>query len=186
MEKSRTKKLIELLTQVKKDSSIENCNTIFPKIADELLKSCKIVCDDNKYWIDEIEFYYFNNRINDDRTSSPENNRTKSVTYHRTCKAGQWYFHYSGMDLTFNSEDVVANPEDSFGGGILICSLKDEKGNLIKGPKKCYYEFFPLYVDTLNPTCYPYIVASEPRNVSILKKRVALKDSNNRLWNYQV
>ena len=73
-----------------------------------------------EYEIIDIEFYLF----------TPEHQDV--ITYPRDCKAGEWFFHQSGVDLTF------ATAENQF-GGILIRGLREisEKGTKTIGPLKC-------------------------------------------------
>ena len=109
----------------------------------EKLKSCPKTCDDiHKYFSDtadflmnnyviskqgieyeivEIEFYLFT-------SDHPD-----VITYPRDCIAGQWFFHQSGVDLSFST---IAKKQF---GGILIRGLRETKGarKQIFGPQNC-------------------------------------------------
>lgn len=72
-----------------------------------------------EYEIVEIEFYLFTPQHQD------------VITYPRKLSAGQWFFHQSGVDLTFDSDDKHF-------GGILIRGLSNiTTGELTLGPQKC-------------------------------------------------
>lgn len=91
----------------------------FKEIADLLMNKCVISKGSINYEILEIEFYLF----------TP--NHQDIITYPRNTKAGQWFFHQSGVDLTFE-----CNTEHF--GGILIRGLRNvETGQLTLGPQKC-------------------------------------------------
>lgn len=73
-----------------------------------------------EYEIVEIEFYLFTSEHPD------------VITYPRDCIAGQWFFHQSGVDLTFATTDKQF-------GGILIRGLRETKGGRqqVFGPLNC-------------------------------------------------
>ena len=94
------------------------------------------------YAIVEIEFYFY----------SP--NHRDFITYPRNTESGMWYFHNSGVDLTFKSQGVESpnkdnkktyNAQNATFGGILIRGLYDLDNNntenpehrYIFGPQKC-------------------------------------------------
>lgn len=98
---------------------VNDYDNFFEKIAIVLMNDFVITKKENQYQIVEIEFYLF----------TPEH--PDIITYPRSTEAGKWFFHQSGVDLTFLSK------QDIF-GGILIRGLKDLKsGKLILGPLKC-------------------------------------------------
>ena len=91
----------------------------FKEIAELLMNNCVIKKCNINYEIVEVEFYLF----------TPEHQDV--ITYPRKLSAGQWFFHQSGVDLTFES-----NTEHF--GGILIRGLRNIKsGILTLGPQKC-------------------------------------------------
>jgi hypothetical protein len=100
----------------------------FKKIADELLNNFAIQNQDSIYRLTEIEFYW----------TSP--NHKDFSTYdrkHVDPKRGDWFFHYSGVDI------ALKNEENGGYGGILIrgiYSLKENKP--YKGPMVCAMKLF--------------------------------------------
>ncbi|MDE5790816.1 MAG: hypothetical protein K2H96_06280 [Muribaculaceae bacterium] len=140
-------KLQEMLTL---QSKPENCSysDYFKEIADLLLNNCAITKGERKYEIVEIEFYFFASDHQD------------VITYPRKMAAGQWYFHQSGVDLTFASNDKQF-------GGILLRGIKpltpsdndDSTGMLILGPQKCVDELWDSF-DAFKPEVseYPTII----------------------------
>lgn len=121
-------KLRQLLYQLDTNSSVSSIESTFSKIAEILLLHSKISIGDKIYTIEEIEFYYFKNGC--------LNGPIYNCTYPRDCRACDFFFHYSGVDICFEST------EDSF-GGVLIRSLKkkeDKNYVLIGGPLRCANE----------------------------------------------
>lgn len=105
-------------------SDAESYFDYFDRIAKILMNNCAISKGNNRYEIVEIEFYLF----------TPDHQDV--ITYPRNCAAGQWFFHPSGVDLTFESN------HEHF-GGILIRSIKRIKdGQLILGPLNCVEELW--------------------------------------------
>ena len=92
----------------------------FAEIARKLFNEYAIQTFDSLYRITEIEFYW-------DST----NHKDKS-TYQRNHvdpKSGEWFFHYSGVDIALKSEN------NNGYGGILLRSIYDiNKKELYKGP----------------------------------------------------
>lgn len=102
-----------------------------------------------KYYLDEIEFYYNNGIIPEEEitfiTKKGEEKKDKtnffSCTYKRKRDAKQLFWHYSGVDICFQSDETCY-------GGILIRSFTkeyiDNEGNLkrelIAGPLRCSNE----------------------------------------------
>lgn len=100
------------------------------KIAENLINEFCIQCGKKKYYFAELEFYYYQT----DRWNMEWNEKTYP---RKNKKAGDFFFHYSGFDICFDSnfDEKMAKF-----GGILIRSLKDEKGNFITGPSVCALE----------------------------------------------
>lgn len=123
----------------------------FKDIADILMNKCCISKNDKKYEIVEIEFYLF----------TPDHQDV--ITYPRKISAGQWFFHPSGVDLTFESN------HEHF-GGILIRGIKrlsprvegDKCQLLIMGPQKCIDELWDNF-DAFNNDKVEYPHISEAR-----------------------
>ncbi len=108
--------------------------TYFKETAELLMNNYVISKRGIKYEIVEIEFYLF----------TPEH--PDVITYPRKCRAGQWFFHQSGVDLTFATTDYQF-------GGILIRGLKKingpretkEEDNQVFGPLKCVYKLWDKF-----------------------------------------
>ena len=106
----------------------------FKEIAEVLMNKCVISKGSVKYEIVEIEFYLF----------TPDHQDV--ITYPRKVSAGQWFFHQSGVDLTFESN------EKQF-GGILIRGIRrltpreigDNRPLLVLGPQKCIDELWDRF-----------------------------------------
>ena len=126
---SQKKSLMELLTCLDASSDSKNINEIFKEIAVELFSNYHIQKGGRNYELLEIEFYFFSN------------NHKDIITYPRNSdKPGMWFFHMSGVDITFGSKDQRNN---NFYGGILIRSMirTDVSEPLpISGPMKCVEE----------------------------------------------
>jgi hypothetical protein len=92
----------------------------FSETADLLMNNYVISKHGIEYEIVEIEFYLF----------TPEH--PDVITYPRDCVAGQWFFHQSGVDLTFATTDKQF-------GGILIRGLRETQGERkqVFGPQNC-------------------------------------------------
>ena len=110
--------------KVMKDLSGELCKEnikieyqdVFSKYANKLMNEYCLKVDDKKYNLIEIEFYFY------DKENHPDpyiycNEKQK--------ECGEFYFHGSGMDITFGNEICY--------GGILIRSIMNQKGEYING-----------------------------------------------------
>jgi hypothetical protein len=102
-----------------------------------------------KYYLEEIEFYYNNDKIEEEKiTFTTKDGKEKkdkknffSCTYKRERDAKQLFWHYSGVDICFQSDETCY-------GGILIRSLTkeylDKEGKLVReliaGPLRCSNE----------------------------------------------
>ena len=137
-------KLKELLT---KESLLENgvngLEKKFDEIAEILLTKTKIVKGTREYYITDIEFYLYCDRHED------------IITYPRNCEAGDWFFHDSGVDISFGSnlsfeDDKAILENNSFFGGILLRGIKPVGGyssskNLTDAPKNIVDELFDKF-----------------------------------------
>jgi len=120
--------LKQLLSQLDANSSEDEIRSTFSKIANILLFKSYIKTENGNYRMLEIEFYFRNSKHDDE------------VTIIRKEKAGMWWLHDYGVDLSFKSEGRTSC------GGILIRSIVPiNKGNeekVICGPKNCCWELF--------------------------------------------
>lgn len=160
---------------------INDYNKYFADIAKELMCNHRILKGNTAYDIVEIEFYLFTPKHQD------------VITYPRATSEGQWFFHQSGVDLTFKSVNVEftneetrdtikeGNGETSTFGGILIRGirrLRDKK--YIWGPLKCVNELWDIF-DSFSSNAYPILQHIErevnPNNLWRGKRWIRIKES---------
>ncbi|MCH5227151.1 MAG: hypothetical protein J1F16_04960 [Muribaculaceae bacterium] len=125
-----------------KDLDKEGINLRFQEIAETLMGNYIIKKGEKKkYAIVEIEFYLY--------TPSHQD----FITYPRDLEAGRWFFHKSGVDITFKSQDVevtikdkkeIYNAKNGILGGILIRGLYDLTPKDQESKKEDRYIFGPL------------------------------------------
>ena len=97
----------------------------FERIASEIMNDWILQVEASKYRITEIEFYFKSDKHLDNYTHGHEIQK----------KIGHWYFHGSGVDITFGN--------DNYYGGILIRALYNLDSNsnkYIYGPIKVVTE----------------------------------------------
>lgn len=124
--------LKNLLTNPLKDTdkgiSLVEIQNKFRQIAQKMFNDYSIKCGDKTLRLAEIEFYYYKKGVWE--------NEWNTTTYYRAEKdAGKLFFHYSGVDICFQSD------KNEF-GGILIRSLIEVDNNgkymaLHTGPLFC-------------------------------------------------
>lgn len=158
-------RLKDLLGKVKDSNisdSFEDSQKLFAQIAEELMCNNIICKGDREYAIVEIEFYLYSPTHRD------------WITYPRNIDAGKWFFHQSGVDLTFGSQfekrDKIIT-EDSVFGGILIRGIYDLKiGKYIFGPQKCVNELWQELDAFDHSKDYPIIktISSSCRIVNLM------------------
>ena len=146
------RKIENYLKESLKDfKEIKTFQDYFDSIAKYIFGNVAIVIGDSnskqiKYYLEEIEFYYNNLSKKDLDSAKNKSEKEKnfinhfSCTYKRNRDAGQLFWHYSGVDICFQSY-----PEDNCYGGILIRSMSKCDGNennpeLIAGPLRCANE----------------------------------------------
>ncbi len=108
----------------------------FMEIAKNLFENYCLKSDTKAFRFAEIEFYYYKKggRCNLDEEWVEKWNK---VTYPRDKNAGELFFHYSGVDICFQSIFKDNNVEF---GGILIRSVLEEDEETTKlhaGPQYC-------------------------------------------------
>lgn len=98
---------------------------IFDEIVNVLMNDLCIAAGTKKYRIIECEIYYDDGQIHQDPYLYGHEKQGKKL---------EWYFHYSGIDLTLGNDAGIK-------GGILIRSILDLKSNtVIGGPLKSLNE----------------------------------------------
>lgn len=181
--------LHDLRLKLTKDYLIKGRNNdgyqnVFDDIAKILLNKVAIRKGEKIFYIKDIEFYLY------------ENNHRDIVTYPRICKAGQWFFHTSGIDISFESSvDVKSNDyelfqpilrEDAFFGGVLIRAVypadkapSDACKYNLDGPHKVEWALFDCF-DAFNEiTDFPHLIECEHKIEHITKARKNLKHKEN-------
>lgn len=161
----------------------------FDKIAKILLNKVAICKGEKIFYIKDIEFYLY------------ENNHRDIVTYPRICKAGQWFFHPSGIDISFESSvDVKSNDyglfqpilrEDAFFGGVLIRAIypadkapSDACKYNLDGPHKVEWALFDCF-DAFNETTnFPHLIEHkhehEIKSIPNVRKNLKHKENDYR------
>ena len=121
------------------DASSDEIKEVFDKVAKEIFTNYHINKNGEEYYFLEIEFYFCNKKHPD------------IITYPRDMDACRWFFHKSGIDLTFQSSYsrfegkdgmVDVNHNFAFGGILIRKILKKNTGQSIDGPNKCEWELF--------------------------------------------
>ena len=130
---------------LKSYTEIKDFQEYFDDIAKYIFGHVAIVIGDSnskqiKYYLEEIEFYYNNGKISEEEITFTKDKKAKiekknffSCTYKREREAEQLFWHYSGVDICFQSDKTCY-------GGILIRSLTKEGKELIAGPLRCSNE----------------------------------------------
>lgn len=178
-----------LRSKLTKDSLIKGRNNggyqkVFDDIAEILLNKVAIRKGKKIFYIKDIEFYLY------------ENNHRDIVTYPRICKAGQWFFHPSGIDISFESSvEVNSNDyelfqpilrEDAFFGGVLIRAIypadkapSDACKYNLDGPHKVEWALFDSFDAFNEVTDFPHLIECEHKIEYITKVRKNLKLKEN-------
>jgi len=109
--------------KIEKETELE-----FETIADRLINDYAIENHESIYRLTEIEFYWTSPKHNDDSTYKRN---------HVDPKNGDWFFHYSGVDIALKNDTI-----GGFGGILIrgIYSLKEKK--TYKGPMVCAMKLF--------------------------------------------
>ena len=144
--------------------TFDDVDKYFSETADLLMNNYVISKQGIKYEIVEIEFYLFTSGHQD------------VITYPRTCKSGQWFFHSSGVDLTFATTDKQF-------GGILIRGLREVKGERkqVFGPQNCVYLLWDKFnafeaVESEIPTIIPADGCIRSRHIESFPRWIPVKN----------
>ena len=152
-----TIEIISKLSQLNSSSTEPEIRAAFKDVAEDLFRNYHIEKSGKSYSFANIEFYFCNPKHPD------------IITYPRNIDAGRWFFHQSGIDLTFkssyttyeNKDGVVDLNKPYAFGGILIRKIKNNE-TVFDGPYKCEWELFDSF-DAFNsiPEEWPKIVKNE-------------------------
>lgn len=185
MEEDVLSKLKKALSRKQLDENIscKGLSKTFDEIAEILLNKIAIKKGDNEYWIKDIEFYLYTDEHRD------------ISTYPRKCEAGRWFFHESGVDISFESHVKTNDDEyglfqpvldkDAFFGGVLIRQIypagrspEDAKKYYFDGPRKVEWELFDQFDAFTEMQKLPYLVSRECTTKKIYRyKRINVKPS---------
>lgn len=141
---------LDFITSTDREEIINQIPNLFYKIAKMLFERFDIrICDREKnkhyYSFAEVEFYYHKKGILD--------RDVDNCVYPRTCEAGKFLWHDTGVDICFKSECDI---EDYYFGGILIRSLIDnDNKQIIGGPGRCANELAFLCRAGETPQLHP-------------------------------
>ena len=140
----------------------------FESIAQELLTSYVIQKGEVKYRLTDIEFYLYHDGHKD------------IITYPRISPTGSWFFHSSGVDITFESD--VFFPKHSkkprlttnaFFGGILNRGIEKivpaGKNEPFKGPMLSCDELFDQFDAFGNVQIFPKLVPCKPMDGQVVQ-----------------
>lgn len=116
------------LLNIPVEASQEAIRSRFALLAEALFRDFQIEKGGEVYDLLEIEFYFWNAVHQDE------------ITYRRQCPAGMWYFHPSGVDISFASDSNRY-------GGILLRSVVRvaPKPEIIAGPLRLVDHLFDYW-----------------------------------------
>lgn len=145
----------------------------FQRIANDLLNNWVLKVEDALYRITEIEFYYKGETHDDSYIHGHKLQQQK----------GKWYFHGSGIDVTFGDGNAY--------GGILIraiCKINKGEEMYCYGPLNCVQELFGNFPTIFNTEInFGFIQVNEDQIVKekvIRAPRVGLNSTKNpEMWN---
>lgn len=136
-------KNMEKFEDLFKDLEVQNDMTKkFSEIAEKLMNNFVIKANNIDYRLAEIEFYLYEKGKHEDtfiHANVLEEKPNKAAKLQ--CKMACWYFHYSGIDITFG------NKNGRFGGILirsLVSSLENPTNELV-GPLKLKNELLNQY-----------------------------------------
>ena len=119
--KDKVKIFLNELEEVKKIETEKDLQKYFEGLAITLFNQIDILAGKDRYSLAEIEFYYQNAIFKDGQYKD---------TYARTKTAGSLFWHLSGIDICFES-----NEKEGYFGGILIRALEREDINNPNNPR---------------------------------------------------
>lgn len=126
---------LDFIDSENREVIISQIPSLYEAIAKKLFEEYDILIWDNKgnehyYSFAEVEFYYHKKGV--------LNRDVDNCVYPRTCEAGKFLWHDTGVDICFKSECDI---ENYYFGGILIRSLIEKESNqIIGGPGRCANE----------------------------------------------
>jgi hypothetical protein len=115
------------------ETNSNDINDDFRRIADDLMNKWVLKIHESTYRVCEIEFYLSSNTHKDGYTHGHDLQKT----------SGCWYFHGSGVDITFGING-------SYGGILIRALLNIDTDTYIYGPLKIITELFSNYRSVYN------------------------------------
>lgn len=178
-------KKIETMTEFKNlfkdiDNNLsENMENYFKTIAEKLFNEFIIVANTKNYRLAEIEFYMHHEEKHPDTFIHAKAKGDINEARENQKEMGLWYFHYSGIDITFGDGDG-----DKRYGSILLRSIIDVENpeNPIKGPLKLKDRLLNNYTSINSKTPFLQLVYSssgEKKTIKEIKPRINLGKENN-------
>lgn len=168
----------KLLHAFSPEYSIDNFDEKFDEIACYLTNYTALNVNLKPYRITELEIYYYHPVLHPDPYVHKHPLQLTNA---------QWYFHGSGLDITFGSYDSIY-------AGVLIRGIKDlEQNRYIDGPLNVIAEIFKRVGDIETGRYFfniiPYISKDKDKkpikSLRILKKKEEDKDNfNEKLYRY--
>ena len=148
------------------DVDVEKPENDFKRMAAEIMNDWILQIEDTRYRITEIEFYLKNDTHNDVYAHGHEIQK----------EVGKWYFHGSGVDITFGS--------GSFYGGILIRAIYNlDTRKYIYGPIKVVTELLSSIKNVYRSSLSFGFIADDEKliesEIPIAAPRVGLNSKHN-------
>lgn len=141
------------------DKNPNDASMEFQKIAKKLFEEYQIAKGNTRYDFEEIEFYLYT-----------EKHKDNNHVYPRLCQAGEWFVHYSGVDLTFQT--LLEDKKITQCGGILIRRIKKVGEESVGGPLRCLMELF-------NGQEEPILVKKQKQEIRFdATPRIGIKNNN--------
>ena len=145
----------------------------FQRIANDLLNNWILKVEDALYRITEIEFYY--------RDEARKHDDSYIHGHQLQRQKGKWYFHGSGIDITFGNEK-------SFGGILIRAMVNIQSNEYFNGPLVCVQELFRNFPAIFNTEINFGLIPAKNDQLNseklIRASRVRLNpDKNPEMWN---
>jgi 3-methyladenine DNA glycosylase Mpg len=129
-------------------------DTDFQRIANDLLNNWVLKVENVLYRITEIEFYY------KDEDKKHDDSYIHGHVLQK--QEGKWYFHGSGIDITFGSEGAY--------GGILIRAIYNIKDKeYCYGPLNCILEIFSNLSSIYDPEMSFCLIRASEKQIEFEK-----------------
>ena len=149
--------LLNLDEIIKKDN--DNKVLDLKSLAESIMNEVCIFNGQYTYYPIEIEFYIYDKK-----------NHADIHVYPREAKAGDLFFHLSGMDICFESSFEEKNGTIRF-GGILIRALEREDGKRFGGPLTCVNEVLNTATEHPHTIYFEHSIRTKPIVINLGKRK---------------